>query len=147
MKNWQILFILFVVSFSLNAQTIDSEMARFFGNGQFEMFQSNSTGLTFGFRYIDETNTYFDKLLILNEDEGIVEEVFRIERHQITDYWSEIPYAAPVGPGFIFYGYIIHIAENSDFSLDVYSNNGRNSILRAQVYFWNPKLNRFEPLY
>ncbi len=147
MKKNVFLLITFVLSSIAYSQTIDKYFNEFFLKDNYELIIYDAYNIRIGIHYIDHKKMFLDKLLIIyvSKDESKV--VFKIDKDQIFDFWSNVAEKAPIPKGFLFYGYKINIKDNMDFSLDVFSNGGKNFINSARVYFWNSSKNSYEPLY
>ncbi len=141
--------LVFLLGFSYFSfsESIDDEMKSFFNEKEFIITSFEPQGLYFGFHYIDDSQTFFDQMLILSTSSRSIHEVFRIEKEMITDYWSKDPHKVPMRRDSVFYGYKIEIGDDITLKLSVYTNEGKNFINNARVYFWNPENKQFEPLY
>jgi hypothetical protein len=147
MKKNVFLFITFLLASIAHSQTIDKTFNEYFLKDNFVLKIYDAYNIRIGIHYIDQEKVFFDKLLIIYASKNESKIVFKIDKDQIYDFWSNVAEEAPIPKGLLFYGYKINIKDNMDFSLDVFSNGGRNFINSARVYFWKTSKKSYEPLY
>ena len=147
MKKNIIILIAFLLSSFAFSQSADDFLNELFLNSKYEKIYYDTNHIIIAVNYIDSDKQFFDKLLMIYSDEERSKVLFKIDGDQIYDFWSNKAETAPIPKDFVFYGYKINIKDNMNFSLDVYSNGGKNYIKSARVYFWNSVKKIYEPYY